>query len=131
HRLGRELVAESRLIVESHGPLRVPRQRCCRMCFDRGAREATRRAGILAHAIIGAYAGSFVYSTSTKIPVVAVAPGAAVTGFLADCKHALRLYVRTPVASFIAIAILAIGMGFLTLFLSLYVNLLLRPHPGF
>lgn len=52
-------------------------------------------------------------------------------GFLSDCKHALRLYARTPVASFIAIAILAIGMGSVTLFLSLYVNLLLTPHPGF
>src|SRR5690606_18057644 len=34
-------------------------------------------------------------------------------------------------ASFIAIAILAIAMGFVTLFLSLYATLVLRPHPGF
>jgi predicted permease len=53
------------------------------------------------------------------------------TGFLIDCKHALRLYVRTPLASFIAVAVLAIGAGFVTLFVSLYITLLLRPHPGF
>jgi predicted permease len=55
----------------------------------------------------------------------------AVTGFLTDCKHALRLYLRTPLASFIAVVVLGIGMGVVTLFLSLYVELLLRPHPGF
>ena len=53
------------------------------------------------------------------------------TGLLADCKHALRLYARTPVASFVAVAVLAIGMGFVTLFLSVYVGLVLQSHPGF
>jgi len=53
-----------------------------------------------------------------------------VKGLLADCKHALRLYWRTPVASLIAIVVLAVGMAFVSAFLSLYVDLVLRPHPG-
>jgi len=53
------------------------------------------------------------------------------TGILTDCRHALRLYVRTPGASAIAVAVLAIGMAFVGAFLSLYVDLVLRPHPGF
>ena len=52
-------------------------------------------------------------------------------GFLADCKHALRLYLRTPLASLIAIGVLAVGMGFVALFLSLYIDLVLQPHRGF
>ena len=53
------------------------------------------------------------------------------TGFLTDCRHALRLYLRTPLASFIAVVVLGVGMGVVTLFVSLYVDLLLQPHPGF
>ena len=52
-------------------------------------------------------------------------------GILTDCRHALRLYVRTPGASAIAVAVLAIGMAFVGAFLSLYVDLVLRPHRGF
>src|SRR5690606_8564711 len=51
--------------------------------------------------------------------------------FLDDCRHALRLYVRTPGSSLIAVAVLAISMAFVSAFLSLYVNLALKPHPGF
>jgi hypothetical protein len=50
---------------------------------------------------------------------------------LTDCRHALRLYVRTPGASVLAVFVLAIGMAFVVAFLSLYVDLILRPHPGF
>jgi len=57
--------------------------------------------------------------------------GASVNSFLADCRHALRLYVRTPGASLIAVGVLAIGIAFVGSFLSLYVDLALRPHPGF
>ena len=53
------------------------------------------------------------------------------SALLADCRHALRLYVRTPGASLLAVAALAIGMAFFCAFLSLYVDLVLRPHPGF
>ncbi len=52
-------------------------------------------------------------------------------GFLADCRHGFRLYVRTPVASLIAVLVLAVAMAFVVAFLSLYVDLVLRPHPGF
>ena len=51
-------------------------------------------------------------------------------GLLADSKHAFRLYRRTPLASLIAVGVLAIGMAFVGSFLSLYVDLVLRPHPG-
>jgi len=51
-------------------------------------------------------------------------------GLIADCRHAFRLYRRTPFASLIAVGVLAIGFAFVTSFLSLYVDLVLRPHPG-
>ena len=50
---------------------------------------------------------------------------------LADLKHALRIYRRTPFASGVAVAVLAVAMAFVTAFLSLYVDQVLRPHPGF
>ena len=49
----------------------------------------------------------------------------------ADIRHALRLYGRTPVASGIAVVVLAVAVAFVTAFLSLYVDLALRPHRGF
>lgn len=52
-------------------------------------------------------------------------------GLLADCRHAVRLYVRTPGASLVAIAVLVIAMAFVGAFLSLYVDLVLRLHPGY
>jgi predicted permease len=51
-------------------------------------------------------------------------------GLLADCRHAFRLYRRTPFASLIAVGVLAIGFAFVSAFLSLYVDLILRPYPG-
>ena len=50
---------------------------------------------------------------------------------LHDCRHAVRLYVRTPGASLIAVFVLAVSMAFVCAFLSLYVDLALKPHPGF
>lgn len=52
-------------------------------------------------------------------------------GLMLDVRHAWRLYRRTPGASLIASAVLAIGLAFVFSFLSLYVDLVLRPHPGF
>ena len=52
-------------------------------------------------------------------------------GFLGDCRHALRLYCRTPGGTLISVLVLAVGMAFVGTFLSLYVDLVLRPHPGF
>lgn len=52
-------------------------------------------------------------------------------GVMADIRHALRVYRRTPASSLIAIAVLAIGMAFVAAFLSMYVDLVLRPHAGF
>jgi predicted permease len=52
-------------------------------------------------------------------------------GVLEDVKHAIRIYRRTPGSSLIAVGVLAIGMAFVAAFVSLYVDLILRPHPGF
>jgi putative ABC transport system permease protein len=53
-----------------------------------------------------------------------------VKGLIADARHALRLYWRTPGSSFIAVGVLAVGMAFVGAFMSLYVDLVLRPYPG-
>jgi len=52
-------------------------------------------------------------------------------GFLADLRHAFRIYGRTPVSSLIAVIVLAIGIAFVSAFVSLYVDLVLRPFSGF
>lgn len=52
-------------------------------------------------------------------------------GLLADLQHAWRIYRRTPVASSMAVLVLAVAMAFIAAFFSLYVDLVLRPHPGF
>src|SRR5690606_21891670 len=57
--------------------------------------------------------------------------GSAMTGLIADLKHAWRIYRRTPFASAAAALALAVAMAFVTSFISLYVDLLLKPHPGF
>jgi len=54
-----------------------------------------------------------------------------VKGLIEDFRHALRLYRRTPGASLMVVAVLAIGMAFVAAFLSLYSDLILRPEPGF
>lgn len=45
-------------------------------------------------------------------------------------NHAIQVYLRTPVASLIAVIVLAIGIGLVTAFVSLYVNLVFSPYPG-
>lgn len=52
-------------------------------------------------------------------------------GFFSDCRHALRLYLRTPGTSLIVVAMLAVGMACVTACISLYVDLTVRPYPGF
>jgi hypothetical protein len=52
-------------------------------------------------------------------------------GFLEDSRHAFRLYARTPVASVIAVVGFAVAMAAVAAFVSLYVDLALRPHSGF
>jgi hypothetical protein len=46
-------------------------------------------------------------------------------------RHAVRLYARTPRGSLVAILALALGMAFSGALLSMYVDLVLRPDPGF
>ncbi|HEX5046130.1 MAG TPA: ABC transporter permease [Gammaproteobacteria bacterium] len=49
---------------------------------------------------------------------------------LVDCKIALRLYLRTPVSSLIAVVVLAVGIACVSALLSLYVDLVLKPFRG-
>jgi predicted permease len=53
------------------------------------------------------------------------------SNLIADTRHAFRVYSRTPGATLIAVVGLGIAMAAVTAFLSLYVDLILRPHPGF
>jgi putative ABC transport system permease protein len=53
------------------------------------------------------------------------------SGLLPDLRHALRVHAATPVASAIAVTVLAVAMASVTAFLSLYSDLALKPHPGF
>src|SRR5690606_12621325 len=55
----------------------------------------------------------------------------AVKGLLQDLNHAWRIYRRTPISSAMAVVVLAVAMAFVAAFFSLYVDLILRPHPGF
>lgn len=52
-------------------------------------------------------------------------------GLLADLKHAARVYARTPFASALAVVVLAVAMAFVSSFLSLYIDIVYKPHPGF
>jgi predicted permease len=52
-------------------------------------------------------------------------------GLVADIRHALRVYARTPVASGLAVVVLAVAMAFVGSFLSLYIDIVFQPHPGF
>ena len=52
-------------------------------------------------------------------------------GILGDLRHAFRIYLRTPIASALAVVVLAIAMAFVGSFLSMYVDFVLKPHPGF
>jgi len=54
-----------------------------------------------------------------------------VRSLLADLTHAFRIYRRTPVASGLAILVLAVAMAFVTAFLSMYVDVGIKGHPGF
>ena len=49
---------------------------------------------------------------------------------LVDYKLALRLYRRTPVSTLIAVAVLAVGIAFVSALLSLYADLVLKPFRG-
>jgi putative ABC transport system permease protein len=53
------------------------------------------------------------------------------SGVLADLRHALRLYSRTPASSAFAVAGLAAALAIETAFISLWNVLELAPHPGF
>jgi len=52
-------------------------------------------------------------------------------GVFADCSFAIRLLGRTPLSSALAIAALAIAIGFVSSLLSLYVDLRFRANRGY
>lgn len=49
---------------------------------------------------------------------------------LVDCRLALRLYSRTPASSLMAVAVLAVGIAFVSALWSLYADLVLKPFQG-
>lgn len=52
-------------------------------------------------------------------------------GLIADLRHAVRVYLTTPGSSLLAVAVLAVAMACVSSFLSLFSDLVLKPHPGF
>src|SRR5690606_10078259 len=50
---------------------------------------------------------------------------------VADLRYAVRLYVRTPTASAIAVAVIAVAIGALATFLSLYSDLMHSSRSEF
>ena len=52
-------------------------------------------------------------------------------GLLADCRHAFKIFLGNASASMFALLALVVAMAFVSAFLSLYVDLILRPHQGF
>lgn len=52
-------------------------------------------------------------------------------GLFADFRHAWRLHVQTPVASLLAIVVLGASISLVSAFVSLYVDLVLKPNQGF
>src|SRR5690606_9887417 len=57
------------------------------------------------------------------------APG--LSGMLTDLRYAVRLYVRTPVSSAVAVAVIAVAMGAVATFLSLYNDLMYGSQSEF
>lgn len=52
-------------------------------------------------------------------------------GIIDDVRHAFRVYSRTPVASGLAVVALAVAMAFVSACLSLYIDIVFKPNPGF
>ena len=52
-------------------------------------------------------------------------------GGIGDIRHALRVYARTPFASGFTVVVLAVAVAFVGSFLSLYIDLVFKPTPGF
>ena len=72
-----------------------------------------------------------VASTPTSTTRAEIFKGRLVRGFIVDWRHTVRLYAGTPWGRLVAILALAVGMAFSGAFLSLNVDLVLRPNPGF
>jgi predicted permease len=53
------------------------------------------------------------------------------TGLLADLHHAIRVYRGTPIASAVAVLVLAAAMAFVSAFLSMWSDLSLKSPAGF
>ena len=53
------------------------------------------------------------------------------TGLIGDLRHAIKVYRSTPIASGIAVAALAVAMGFVSAFLSMWSDVALKPPEGF
>ncbi len=52
-------------------------------------------------------------------------------GVISDLRHATKLYARTPLSSALAVGALAAALAFVSVFVSMWNDLALKPHPGF
>lgn len=65
------------------------------------------------------------------LDVLATAPAELARSLRQDMRHALRIYLKTPLGSGIAVLALAIAMAFVGVALSLWNEFALKPHGGF
>jgi hypothetical protein len=65
------------------------------------------------------------------VDVLTTAPVELARGLRQDLRHALRVYRTSLGSTATAVAVLAVAMALVGAFLSLYVDLVLHPHPGF
>src|SRR5690625_5889714 len=52
-------------------------------------------------------------------------------GMLSDLRHAVRVYLTTAFSTGLAVCLLGLGLGLVSVFVSMWNDLNLRPHPGF
>jgi putative ABC transport system permease protein len=53
------------------------------------------------------------------------------SGLAADLRHAVRLYLKTPLSSALTLVVLAVAIACISAFVSLWNDLLSKPHLGF
>ena len=70
------------------------------------------------------------YVLRAVLDVLATAPAELARALRQDLGFALRVYRKSPGSTAIAVTVLAIGMAFVSAFVSLYVDLAMKPFPG-